>query len=342
MLRQHHRHRIDFLPRRAPHHPDPHGLARLLAHEQRGHQAGQRLELLAVTEEAAHRDEEVTQQRLTLPRIRFQQRNVVRQGVHVVETKPPVQAPQHHRSLVQAEIVPRAAPQRREDRRQPRVRLTRRLRGSRRLVPNARLLPAQADQLPRHAPARQHQVDQTRSNGTHRHGIVFGVFRRLRHRDPARTTDVADSSRSIAAGARQHHPHRVRAERLRQRAEEEIHRRVIRSLPAIPQHHAVPDHRQIMARRNDVDVIRGHPRRPHHLRHRDRRPVLEQLRHPALPRRIQVQDHHERQPAVRRHRLHELLQRLQTPRRCPDPHHQRWPPPGRPPASNNRSVLRHS
>jgi hypothetical protein len=275
------------------------------------------IERLRVTEEAAYRDEQVPQQRLALRGVRLQDRHVLLQRGHVVEAQTSVQTPEHHGALVLAEIVPRSAPQRGEHAGQAALRLRRR----RRLLDPAVRPPAQPDQLTRHPLRWQHQVDQTRRDGAHRHAVVFRLARRLRHRDPARAPDVADPRRPVLARPRQHHTYRLRAVRLSQRPEEQVHRRVLRTLPPVAQGDGLPTHGQIPARRDDVHVVRLHARRPADLRHRDHRPVLEQLRQPTLPRWIQVHDHDIRHAAVLRHRLHELLERLQSTRRRTDPDH---------------------
>jgi hypothetical protein len=131
--------------------------------------------------------------------------------------------------------------------------------------------------------------------------------RRLRDRDAAALPDVAEPRGAVLARARQHDADGVHAALRRERAQEAIDRQVLRPVPARHQAKLAVRKLQVMTRRDHVDPVRLHHRRPRDLRHRDARPILEQRRDPALPLRIEVHDHHVGHPAVGHHGLEEGL-----------------------------------
>ena len=68
-------------------------------------------------------------------------------------------------------------------------------------------------------------IDQRRGNRVARHVVVLGFVRILNEADAAEFLDALDAHRAVGAGPRQHDRGRVRAVRLGQRPEEDVHRR---------------------------------------------------------------------------------------------------------------------
>jgi hypothetical protein len=81
--------------------------------------------------------------------------------------------------------------------------------------------------------------------------------------------------------------------------------------------HPAP-HRQLLVRRDDVDVVGFDRDGALDLHHRHLRAAAEQLGQMALLARIEVRSDNERQSGIGRHRAEELLQRLETARRRAD------------------------
>ena len=103
---------------------------------------------------------------------------------------------------------------------------------------------------------RQHDVDLAGGDGALRHAVVFGVAGRLRDDDAARLLEPRDAGRAVGAGARQHDADRALAVRVGEGAKEQIDDDVAAARPVVlDQAERAVDHRQVVGRRNHVDVV---------------------------------------------------------------------------------------
>jgi hypothetical protein len=173
--------------------------------------------------------------------------------------------------------------------------------------------------MPYCARRRQFQVDHPGVDGAARHPVEARAARVLRDDQAAGLVDLADAARAVAAGAGQDHRDGAATGVLGQRAQEVIDRQgqpAGRVLVGQQQVAAGQDH--VLARRDEVDVVRLDRDAVGHLLDRDAGPPRQQLDHPALEVGGQVLQHDEGHSAGLRHGREQRLERLQAARRRAD------------------------
>jgi hypothetical protein len=159
------------------------------------------------------------------------------------------------------------------------------------------------------------EIDDARVERALRHAGEPGGRRLLHQGHAVLRLDRPQPFGAVGPGAAEHDADGAAAAVGGERAEEAIDGEVRPALalgaPALHDQLALPQ-LELHARRGDVDVIGLERLAVTRLGHREGRGVAQHLGQVALARGIQVEDHHERQPGVRRHVAQELAQRLDT------------------------------
>ena len=250
----------------------------------------------------------------------------VRQAVDLQAALDPAQ---HGRPLVVLEVVAGALVQRLHDVAQRLFRdrrHRRRLDGRRHLLGIGDLDPPgvapELDQPIRNLGDRQDDVDLAGGDGAARHAVVLGILGQLRHDDAAVLLQAADAGRAVGPGAGEDDADGALAMRLGERAEEQVDDDMPAARPLrIGQRQRAVDHRQVVGRRNHVDVVALDLHPPVDLRHRHAGRQLQDRRGVALVLRRQVQDDDERHVRRRGQALEQRLDRGQPARGGADADH---------------------
>lgn len=164
------------------------------------------------------------------------------------------------------------------------------------------------EQDARHVLRSHHLVDRAGIDRHPGHAVELSALGVLHDDEAARLLDVEDTSRAIAAAARQDDRDRAIAAVLRQRAEEGVDGQcalLLAILLAQQQAPAGDDHLHL--RRDQVHMVRLDVHAVLHEMNRERGVPGEQLVHHALEVRRQVLDDHERHPGVARQAVEESL-----------------------------------
>ena len=228
---------IGLLAGGAAHHPDPHRIGRRAVVQQLGqHLLLQRLKSLGIAKKIGDTDQHVLHQRLGFFRIRPQKGQISGQVRHAVDLHSALDAPQHRGPLVLAKIVFGMGAQQRHD-------LAQRFLvkpvggvdfGLWRLnwyvgilgQTDAAGIGPQVNQPLRHVGRLEHKIHHAGGNGRTGHAVVFGIFRGLRHRQPALPLDPGQARSAVCAGARQDNGDGALLVSLGQRAEKQVDRQM--------------------------------------------------------------------------------------------------------------------
>ena len=174
---------------------------------------------------------------------------------------------------------------------------------------------------------RQDDVDLAGGDGARRHAVVLGVGRRLRDDDAAMLLQARDAGRSVAAGAREHDADRPLAVGLGQGAEEVVDDDVATAgARRLRQAELAVGHRQLVGRRDDVDVVALDLCQAGDLGDTHRRRGLQDRRGVAFVVRRQVQHHDEGHVGRCRQALEKDLDRRQAAGRSADADHRESQP----------------
>ena len=238
----------------------------------------------------------------------------------------PRDAPQERGALVIGEVAARAGSQVREHLAQHRliVRLSgRRPRGSlegrqAQLRPD----PPALEDAAGHLGHRQNPVHHAGFDGREGHALEVRLLRVLSQGETAPLFDSLETNGAVGVAAGQDDRGGLRAMSLRQGAKEQINRHPPGAVvPHRTERKVVFGHRQVLSRRNDVNVVRLHLGQRAHLHHRHGRGPLQNLRHGAVVLGRQMHDDDKDEAAVDWQSLEELLQRLQAAGRSAQTHH---------------------
>ena len=314
LLEQDHRDRISLFAGRAAGNPDPNRVGRALVLEQlRKDQRAKPVESAGVAKEHGHRDQKIGEQRLRLPRVVAQDRQIVahrRRALHLHSAK---DAAADGGFLVVGEIVPGARAELRQDPLQrPLVGFARRIRVRRTAI---------SDQLGKPGgdlAHRQGEIGETRRDRAARHRVEFGLVGVLNQDDAARLLDRLDAERAVRARPRQH-DREVIAAPGGERTEEQIDRRAppARFVELGDVEVLVLDP-QLSVRRNHVNMAWEELLPSGDLRHRHFGSRRQNARQLALVFRIEMDDHDEGRIDLVRQALEEHLERPDAARRRPD------------------------
>jgi len=186
-----------------------------------------------------------------------------------------------------------------------------------RLPSEVALEPEVGQQARHHLGHRERPVDHAGGDGAARHGGMAALLRVLRDRQAAPFLDPLDADGAVALGARQHHRRAVRAVRVGQRAEQQVHGDgPVRFGVALVQRERVAFHANELARRDHVDGARAHRLVPGQRQYRQRGAPADQFGQRRFLSGVELDRHHERDRALGRHVLEESLQRFDRPGRA--------------------------
>ncbi len=265
-----------------------------------------RVEAGRVAEEGRDADEKVVLQRRKLAGIALEESCVVAKVREVREARAPLHSAEHGAALVLLEVHQQAMAHQRDH-------FLDHLGGlAVRELSGGHVL----DQRARKALGGEHRVrgpGLDRRAGHAVEGRRFGIFHQ---HQPARGLDAADAARAVGARARKDHRDRARLAFGGERDEELVDREgevAIRG-PVGHLQAAVGD-LDLLARRQQVDVVGLHPLAVTRLAHRDGGKAREQLLHEALVVRREVLDDHEGHAGARRHRAEEAFEGFEPARR---------------------------
>ncbi len=148
-------------------------------------------------------------------------------------------------------------------------------------------------------PDRQHAIGPARGDGALRHPAIGRLGGILHDHQSAGVLDGHQSGAAVRTRARQDDARGARAIGRRQGLQQEVERQPgARPGPPRRQMQGVADHRQVGARRNDVDVVRSQRQAVLRLAHGQLGAPGQQLRHQTDMRGIEVLHQHERHPAA--------------------------------------------
>ncbi len=314
----HHGKGIDLFSRRTAGYPHPEiGIVRQIIQYRRQNIPLQHFKGLAVAKEMSHPDEQLTEQHIHLLRAFPQKFDICFVIFDLVQSHPPLHAPENGAALVCRKIVPHSARENGEYFVEPVLFL----RSGSLLRSRDRPLPLIVGaQDVGHLLRRQYLVNDAGFDGACGHAVILRRFGVLRQDEAFVVLDLLHAEASITAGPRQHDadgkPPLVNAERAKQH----IHRQdspVLRGSEELERPFEEVD---LAVRRNNIGPVGKDSLPVLGKFDGDRRLPLQQLRHHARLLRVHVDHHDEGHPGPLRHRGKEPLQRLQTARRGTDPY----------------------
>ena len=321
LLDQHHGQRVCFLAGGAAGHPDADRRVGLhLAHQGLDRLRLEDLPRFALPEEGRHTDQHVLEQGFDLVRVGPQQLEVVGTPFHVLEDHSPLDAAHQSALLVAAEFILDAVVQERQDSIEIVDGLLAWGLRSGRVVETPVLHVFEQDFG--HALDRQDVIDVAGGDGAARHPVIVRGLRGLSDRHPAAGLDRLQAQRPFRARAREDDADGAFLLVLGQGCRKvSIGNRRPRRLERLGEVELPLADRQGPVRRDHVDVVRLDGHRVGDLDHFHGRDPAQELDHEALVGRVQVLDQDKSHPAVRGHRAEELLERIEPPRRGPEPNH---------------------
>ena len=174
--------------------------------------------------------------------------------------------------------------------------------------------PAQVSQNPcRQIVHWRNDIRQARVDRASRHSVKLGRRRILNQDQPALFLDAPKSQRPIGPHAGKNHTNTQGLLILGQRSQEKINWETQPACGGRGEQMEYPvEYRHVLVGRNDIDTVRHHPSAILDLDHFHCGRTLQQLRHDAFARGIQVLHDHEGNPAILRHVAEEAVQGFQS------------------------------